>query len=153
MSFKIRGKYYEELPVGTEFYTPARTVNEADVVTFASFSGDYNPLHTDREFAAKAPFGERIAHGLVTLAFVTGLMDKIGIIEGTAQAFLGLEWRFKRPVKFGDTVAARIQIVEARTTSRPGAGIVKFAVAVTNQRNEVVSEGNLDMMMTMKAPS
>ncbi len=153
MSFQIRGKHYEELPVGTEFYTPARTVTEADVVTFASFSGDYNPLHTDREFAAKSPFGERIAHGLVTVAFVLGLVDKIGIIEGTARAFLGLQWKFKRPVKFGDTIAARMKVVESRTTSRPGAGIVKFAVTVNNQRDEVVSEGDLDMMMSMKSSS
>jgi len=150
MPFELRGKYFEELPIGTEFNTPARTVTESDVISFAGLTGDYNPLHTDREFAAKTPFGERIAHGLVSLAFVNGLLDKIGIIEGTAQAFLGLDWRFKKPVMFGDTIAATLKVIEARKTSRPGSGIVKFAVTVTNQRNEEVSGGNLDMMMAVK---
>lgn len=150
MAFKFRGKHFEELPVGTEIDTPARTVTEADVVNFACFSGDYNPLHTDREFAAKTPFGERIAHGLVSLAFVTGLMDKVGFIEGTALAFLGVEWKFKRAVKFGDTIAAHFKVVEARLTSKPGAGIVKFAVTATNQKGEEVSGGILDMMMATK---
>ena len=150
MSFQLRGKYFEELPEGTEFSTPARTVTEADVVTFASFSGDYNPLHTDQEFAAQGPFGERIAHGLVSLAFVTGLMDKIGIIEGTCQAFLGLEWKFKKVVKFGDTIAATLRVAEARVTSRPNSGVVRFAVTVTNQQGEEVSGGILNMLMSTK---
>lgn len=150
MSFQLRGKYYEELPVGTEFSTPARTVTEADVVTFACFSGDYNPLHTDKEFSAKGPFGERIAHGLVTVAFYTGLLDKIGIIEGTGQAFMGLEWSFKKAVKLGDTISCIIKVVEARTTSKPGSGIVKFGVTVKNQRNEEVSGGIMTMMMATK---
>ena len=150
MPSELRGKYFEELPAGTEFTTPARTVTEADVVAFAGFSGDYNPLHTDKEFAAKTPFGERIAHGMVSLAFVTGLLDKIGTIEGTALAFLGLTWKFKKAVKFGDTIAATLKVVEARKTSRPGAGIVKFEVAVTNQNGEEVSGGTMDMMMATK---
>lgn len=151
MPFQLRGKYFEDLPVGTVLYTPARTVTEADVVTFAGFSGDYNPLHTDHEFAKQSIFGERIAHGLVSLAFVTGLMDKIGVLEGTTQAFLGLQWRFKKPVKFGDTLSVKLTVAEARATSRPGSGIVKFAVTVLNQREEEVSGGELDMMMAMRA--
>jgi acyl dehydratase len=153
MSFQIRGKYYEELPVGAEFYTPARTVTEADVVAFACLTGDYNPGHTNRELAAKSAFGERIAHGLLTTAFVLGFLDKIGIIEGTAQAFLGLEMSFRRPVLFDDTISAKLKVVEARLSSRPGAGIVKFAVSVTNQKDEEVSEGRLDMMMSTKSSS
>lgn len=149
MAFQQRGKCFEELTVGTEFFTPGRTVTEADVVTFAAFSGDYNPLHTDREFASQGPFGERIAHGMVTLAFVTGLMDKIGILEGTCVAFLGVEWKFKKAVKFGDTISAQLRVVEARPTSKP-VGIVKYAVTVMNQRGDEVSGGTLDMMMAMK---
>lgn len=150
MTYEFRGKYFDDLKVGDEFHTPARTVTEGDVVTFAGFSGDYNPLHTDEEFAKKSVFGTRIAHGLVSLAIVIGLLDKIGLIEGTALAFLGCEWRFKAPVKFGDTISAKFVVAEARPTSKGDRGIVKFAVSVVNQRGEEVSLGNLDMMMARK---
>lgn len=150
MPYEFRGKYFEDLPVGAEFFTPARTINEADVVAFASFSGDFNPLHTDKEYCAKGPFGERIAHGMVSLAVYTGLLDKIGLVEGTAQAFLGLEWKFTRAVKFGDTISCRIKVAEARKTSRPGSGIVKLGVTIVNQKNEEVSGGIMTMMMATR---
>ena len=65
--------YLEDFAVGQETKTPARIVTESDVAAFAGLSGDYNPVHTDAEFSVKTPFGERIAHGALGLAIVTGL--------------------------------------------------------------------------------
>ena len=63
--------YFEDFQVGQRFTTPARTVTEADVVNFAGVSGDYNPIHTDAEFAKNTPFGQRIAHGLYTASLIS----------------------------------------------------------------------------------
>ena len=71
------GLYYEDFSVGDAVETPARTVTETDVVNFAGLSGDYNPLHTDAAFAAASPFGQRIAHGLLVVAFVSGLLARL----------------------------------------------------------------------------
>ena len=147
MSFQGRGKYYEELTIGSEIPMPTRTVFEVDVVNFACFSGDFAPLHVDRSYASQTIFGDNVAHGLIQLAFVTGWLDKIGLLEGTGQAFHGIEWKWKKPVKFGDTISGTLTVIEGRTSSLPGSGVIKFGVIVTNQRGEEVSEGKMEMMV------
>ncbi len=82
-----RGLYFEEFTLGQEIDSPARTVTEADVMLFAGLSGDYNPLHTDVEYARDTPYGERIAHGLLGLSIASGLAARAGFIEGTTLAF------------------------------------------------------------------
>lgn len=135
-------KYLEDFAVGEEIETPARTVTEADVVAFAGLSGDYNPIHTDAEFAAGTPFGQRIAHGLLGLSIASGLAGRTGMLEGTALAFLAIEdWRFAKPILFGDTVRVRIKVIEARASSKPGAGVLRRRIELVNQRGEVVQSG------------
>ena len=90
----MKRTFYEDYAVGDEFITPARTVTEADVTMFAALSGDYNRLHTDAEYAAQGPFGERIAHGLLGLSIVIGLAYRTEIDPDGAVAFLGLIWKF-----------------------------------------------------------
>jgi len=142
-----RGQYFEEFAVGDEASTSARTITEADVVQFAGLSGDYNPLHTDAEFAKGTPFGQRIAHGLLGLSIASGLADRAGFIEGTTLAFLGLEWKFSKPVLFGDTIHLRTEVVKTRPMKRLGGGLVEFDVRVLNQRDEVVQRGTWRMLM------
>jgi acyl dehydratase len=62
--------YFEDFKVGEKSITHSRTITEADIVNFAALSGDWNPLHVDKEFAHNGPFGERIAHGLLVLSGV-----------------------------------------------------------------------------------
>ena len=82
----------------------ARTITDADVTNFAGISGDFNPLHTDEEFAKQTQFGGRIFHGPGVFAVATGLESRLGIKEGTAIAFLGMTWNLKGAVKIGDTI-------------------------------------------------
>jgi acyl dehydratase len=133
--------YYEDYTLGDEFLTPARTVTEADVVLFAGLSGDYNRLHTDAEYSKGMLFGERIAHGLLGLAIVSGLGYRAGIDPDGALAFLGLTWKFSAPIKIGDTIHAIFRIAALRETSKPDRGIVVEAIRVLNQRGQVVQEG------------
>jgi acyl dehydratase len=129
--------FLDEFKVGMTFETPARTVTEADVVNFAALSGDYNPLHTDEEFAKKGRFGRRIGHGVLTLAILTGLWDRIGIIAGSVEAFYGIDGlKFTRPVFFGDTIHARMKVVDKQ--ERDTSGMVTLSNEVLNQRGETV---------------
>ena len=146
----MSGLYYEDFAVGDEFITPSRTVTEADIVLFAGLSGDYNPLHTDEEFAKQTPFGGRIAHGLLGLSIASGLQARLGVLDGTVIAFLGLTWSFKGPVRAGDTIKLRMKTVEKRASSKPGRGVVKFALSVVNHRGDVVQEGEQVIMLVAK---
>lgn len=139
--------YFEDFTPGTVIPATGRTVTETDVLNFAGVSGDFNVLHVDRTWAADTPFGEPIAHGLLGLAIVSGLMHQTGIINGTIVAFLGLTWRFTGPVKFGDTIRPAMTVRSAKETSKPDRGIVVLNFVVTNQRAERVQEGEFTLMM------
>lgn len=139
--------YFEDFTPGAVIPTVRRTVTEADVMAFAGISGDFNVLHTDRVFAADTQFGQPIAHGLLGLAIVSGLMHQTGIINGTIIGFLGLTWRFTAPVKFGDTIAAEMRVRAVKETSKPDRGVVTLAFSVTNQRDERAQDGEFTLMM------
>jgi acyl dehydratase len=149
----MKRTFYEDYAVGDEFVTPARTVTETDVAMFAALSGDYNRLHTDVEYAAPGPFGERIAHGLLGLSFVIGLAYRTEIDPDGAVAFLGLSWKFSGPIRFGDTIHAVIRIASMRPTRTPDRGIIVQATQLLNQRGELVQAGELTMMLKRKPPS
>ncbi|MAU00131.1 MAG: dehydratase [Anaerolineaceae bacterium] len=138
------GLTYEEFELGAVYDTQARTITEADVVTFAGLSGDYNPLHTDAEAAKNTPFGERIAHGTLTVAISTGMANMTGLMAGTTIALMEQNIQYKGAVKFGDTVRLQMEVIEKRETSKPDRGIVKLAARVLNQRDELV----VDMVWT-----
>jgi len=138
----MRGLYWEEWEVGAEFESPARTVTEADIVAFAGLSGDFNPLHVNEEYCKQTQFGGRIAHGPLVYAIAAGLLFQLHLYDETLIAFLGFEsLKFTRPVKPGDTIRARIKVLEKRETSNPERGVMKRQLHVLNQRGEVVQEG------------
>jgi len=138
----MRGMYWEEWEIGAVFESPARTVTEADIVAFAGISGDYNPLHINEEFCKKTQFGTRIAHGPLVYAIAAGLMFQLHLYDDTLIAFLGFDsLKFTNPVKAGDTIHARVKVLEKRETSNPGRGVMKRELQVVNQRGEVVQEG------------
>ncbi len=147
----ILGLYFEDFQVGDEFVTLGRTVTETDIVNFSGFSGDFNPLHTDAEFAATQPFGGRIAHGMCGFSIAVGLLVRLNILEGTILAFFGIEnWRFKQPLLIGDTIHVIASIAEIKETSKPDRGLVCFDVDVPNQKGVSTMAGRLLTMMKRK---
>ena len=142
-----RGLTYEQFEMGAVYPSQARTVTEADVANFAGLSGDFNPLHTDAEFAKTTPMGERIAHGVLILAMATGMANWMGIFEGTTLALMEQVTRYKGAVKFGDTIRLEMEVIEKKPTSKPEKGVVKFAVRMKNQRDENVVEGEWTLLM------
>lgn len=141
------GKFYEDLNIGDEWVTPARTLTETDLMTYCYLTGDYNPVHTDEEYMKTTQFGERIFHGMCTAAMTSGLVQRLGILEGTVVALLEVNWRFKSPVKIGDTIKVIVRIGDKRETRRPDAGFLVTQRKVVNQRGEVVVEGETKMLI------
>jgi acyl dehydratase len=139
--------YFEDFEIGSEYVTRSRTITEADVMAFAGLSGDFNPLHVDEEFSKNTIFGTRIAHGLLGLSIASGLINQLGIGEGTVIAFLGLTWNFKGAIRFGDTITARERLAEKRETSKNDRGILRMAITVLNQHGDVVQEGEHLLMV------
>ncbi len=145
--YKFRGLYLEDFEIGKEFISPARTVTEADVVNFAGLSGDYNPLHTDEEFAKSTMFGTRIAHGALGFAISTGLSNQMGIFEGTTIAFMECTVKYCAPLKIGDTIHVVIVPTEAKHSSKPGRGVLKQKLTLLNQNGDVIMESEQVLMM------
>ncbi len=138
----MRGLYWEQWEIGAQFESPARTVTEADIVAFAGISGDYNPLHINEEYCKHTPFGTRIAHGPLVYAIAAGLLFQLHLYDDTLIAFLGFDsLKFTKPVKPGDTIHARIKVLEKRETSNSERGVMKRQLQVINQRGEVVQDG------------
>ena len=142
-----RGLYFNEFEVGQIVISPARTITVADVVAFAGLSGDYNPLHTDSEFAEATPYGQRIAHGLLGLSVASGLAARSGFIDGTVQAFTGLTWKFRRPILLGDTIRIKAVVTKTRSMPSMGGGMVVLNVTVLNQRDEAVQRGEWTLLI------
>jgi acyl dehydratase len=143
--------HFEDFVVGDVYRPVGRTITEAEVMEFAGLSNDTNPVHTDAVFAAQSPFGERIAHGLLGLAASGGFLSRVGVIDGTAVALLGVEWAFKAPVRFGDTISAEITVADKREVSDVTRGIVKFSFRLLNQDDTLVQEGQHVFMILRRA--
>ena len=134
-------EYLEDYQVGDTLISPARTITESDVVAFAGLTGDWHPLHTDAEYAAQSPFGQRIAHGMLTLIIGSTLVLRLGTyayLPKSFIAFYGIERvRFTRPVMLGDTIHS-VNRVEQVTMKDETRGILQYHGEVLNQRDEVV---------------
>ncbi len=140
--------HFEDIEVGFRFETPSRTITEADLVAFAGVSGDFNPLHTDRVFAAESIYGERIAHGALVLSLTTGLRQRVGLFDGTLMGLLEIRsWRFSAPVRIGDTIRVVCEVTELRETSKPDRGIMVQRIGVLNQDETAVAGGEFVMML------
>ena len=139
-------RYFDEIDVGDSYESPGRTITEADIVMFAGVSGDYNVIHTDAEFMKTSIFGERIAHGLLGLSVQSGLLSR----AMPPYALLGvaaLRWKFKNPIKIGDTIRVRARVIGKKELDAAGRGIVTLERTVVNQRDEVVQQGETDLLV------
>jgi acyl dehydratase len=145
-------RYFEEIAVGDEYESPGRTITEADIVLFAGLSGDYNILHTDAEFMKRSIFGERIAHGLLGLAIQSGLLTRAMPSYATV-ASASLRWKFKGPIKIGDTIRVRARVSATMESDKPDHGVVTLERQVLNQRDEIVQEGQTDLVVERRPPA
>ena len=144
----ILGKYFEDFEEGLELSSMGRTMTEADIVNFSGFSGDFNPLHTDAQYSSKGMFGERIAHGMCGFSMAIGLIVRLNIFEGTIVAFYGIdEWRFRAPIKIGDTLHSVGKVLEKKESKKENQGMVTFMVDVLNQNGTSVMGGQVKVIV------
>lgn len=130
--------YWEDLAAGAEIVGPGITMTEAHLVSWAGLTGDWVSLHLDSEYAATQPFGQRIAHGPLTMSLTLGLLTQTGIF-GNVRAWLGVDQvRALKPVLIGDTIHPEATLRETRVTRRPELGIWTFNYRTLNQSEEVV---------------
>jgi 3-hydroxybutyryl-CoA dehydratase len=130
--------HFEDFVVDSISTSRSRTITEADIVNFAGLSGDFVELHMSEAYAAKGPFGKRIAHGALVFSISTGLSVQLDQITDTVIAFYGVDkLRFTKPVFIGDTVHIAKKVV-SKEPKGPDRGVVTFETTVLNQRGETV---------------
>src|SRR5689334_4316264 len=101
--------YFEDLSVGlTERLV--KTIESSDVVGFAEVTGDRNPIHLSEHFAAKTPFGGRIAHGLYTASLISAVLGTR--LPGPGAVYISQTLNFRAPVRIGDTVEVLVSVAE-----------------------------------------
>jgi len=144
------GYFYEDSEIGEVFVTQGRTITEADIANFGAVIGDYNPLHFDAEYTKTTFFGQRIAHGMLTLSFATGLVNQLGTNMKTILAFRGLEFTFKAPVFIGDTIHVEMTTTDKADAPKFGGGWVTQAVKIIKQDGTVVQEGKWTALVASK---
>ena len=145
--------YLDDLKVGDEMMSPGRTITESDIVLFAGLTGDWNPLHTDKEFAATTQFGKRIAHGALGFSIHSGLLTRITDFRRiVAIAVMGFkEWQYRAPLFIHDTVRLRIRVEGIRESRKKDRGVLTLKRELINQKDEIVQEGMSDMLI-MRRP-
>jgi 3-hydroxybutyryl-CoA dehydratase len=136
--------YFEDLSVGMR-ETYAKLVKSSDVVGFAEISGDRNPIHLSEHFAAKTPFGGRIAHGLYTASLISAVIGTR--LPGPGAIYISQTLRFLAPVRIGDTVEASVEIVELVEKGRRGKLKCSCAVGET-----LVLEGEAEVKIPSRPP-
>ena len=137
-------KYLKQYKVGETWISKGRTITETDLVMFSAFSGDWYPLHTDREYAEKTPFKQRIAHGMLVLSVATGLYQ---LEPDVVAAFYGMEQvRFTNPTFIGDTIHLEIKITDIQEKNN-GQGMVTVLQEIKKQTGETVAVSVMKVMI------
>lgn len=128
---EIRNKTIRGLTVGDTFVV-SRQFKEADMEKFADITLDYNPIHFDERFVRTKNFNGRICHGLLVASILTEVGGQIGWLASE------MNFRFKRPVYFGDSVECALTITEIGERNRARATAI-----YRNQKGAVVLEADL----------
>ena len=149
-TYQPRGMYYEDMEIGYKVVSAGRTISEADIMAFAGLSGDWNAIHIDAEYAKTAGFGERVAHGLLGLSIASGLAMQLGFIDRTVEAFTSLDWKFRAPIKIGDTIHMEAEVTQKKLVPGGMGGFVTFNIVVKNQRDETTQRGTWTVVVKSK---
>ncbi len=137
---------FESLAVGdaSEWH---KTVTETDVVLYAGITGDFNPVHINAVAAAQSSFGSRIAHGMLTAGFISAAIANG--VPGPGAIYLTQSLTFRQPVRIGDTISARVEILEINQKRRR----VRLATVCRNQEGAVVLDGEAVVLVPAPAPA
>ncbi len=132
--------YFEDFTLGDRFRSPSKTLTDAHFLFFAGMTGDAHPIHYDDEYGRKTRFGQRLAHGLLLTSLTAVGASTLGpLIEDSIVAFVEQSSRFVAPAFIGDTILPEHEVTALER--KRSAGLVTLRVTLTNQRRELVLEG------------
>src|SRR4030042_4597896 len=137
----VEGKSMRELKIGDSAQISKR-ITERDINDFARATGDFNPVHLDQAYAEKTFFKGRIAHGLLSLGFISAILGNI--LPGHGAIYLSQEVKFLASVRIGDTITAKVEVMELI----PEKNRVKFRTTCINQEGKIVVDGTAWAMPT-----
>jgi 3-hydroxybutyryl-CoA dehydratase len=131
---KMIGKTIDELKIGdiAEF---SKTVSESDIYQFAGVTGDFNPAHINEDYAKKTFFKTRIAHGMLSAGFISTVIGTK--LPGTGSIYIKQDLSFLAPVRIGDTITARVEVIEIMD----GKNRVRLRTVCVNQEGTQVLDG------------
>jgi 3-hydroxybutyryl-CoA dehydratase len=128
------GKTIDTLKVGDSAQV-TNTITEAVINDFAKATGDFNPIHLDQAYAEKSFFKGRVAHGALSVGYISSVLGNL--LPGPGSIYLSQEVKFLAPVRIGDTITARVEVIDLI----PDRNRVKFKTTCTNQTGKVIADG------------
>ena len=132
--FITKGKSIHQLKIGDSAQI-SKTITEKDISDFARVTGDFNPLHLDQAYAEKTIFKGRIAHGLLSVGLLSTVLGNI--LPGHGTIYLSQEIKFLAPVRIGDTITAKVEVLELISEKNRA----KFRTTCMNQDGKEVADG------------
>lgn len=128
------GKTIDTLKVGDSAQI-TNTITDAVINDFAKATGDFNPIHLDQTYAEKTFFKGRVAHGALSVGYISSVLGNL--LPGPGSIYLSQEVKFLAPVRIGDTITAKVEIIDLI----PDRNRVKFKTTCTNQEGKVIADG------------
>ncbi len=138
------GKTIDQIKVGDEAKF-AKTVAESDIYLYAGITGDFNPAHVNEAYAQNTFFKTRIAHGMLTAGFLSAVIANQ--LPGPGTIYLRQELNFRFPVRIGDTITARVEVMEVIEDRNR----VRLSTVCSSQDGTVVLDGEA-LVSPPKAP-
>jgi len=135
----MKGKTIAELQIG-DCAEHSKTISESDVYLFAGITGDLNPAHIDAQTAGRSMFKERIAHGMLSAGLISAVLGMY--LPGPGTIYLSQTLKFTAPVKFGDTITARAEVID-RNVER---NRITLKTVCVNQDGKTVLDGEAVVM-------
>jgi 3-hydroxybutyryl-CoA dehydratase len=133
----------DELPIKVgDTASFSRIVTDDDIQAFARVSGDNQPLHLDDAFASKTRFRMRIAHGMLSAAYISAALGT-KLAPGAVVVYLGQTMRFRLPVRIGDTITAACEVTAIDADKR----IATIRTDCTNQNGDAVLTGEATVLL------
>lgn len=130
----MTGKTIKQIKLGDTAYF-SKTVSESDVYLYAGITGDLNPAHINEAHAKNTFFKTRIAHGMLTAGFISNILGMQ--LPGPGTIYMRQSLNFLAPVRFGDTITAKVEVVEVIAEKNR----VRLKTTCTNQEGTVVLDG------------
>ncbi len=130
----MTGKTIRNIHIGDKAEI-SKTVSETDIYLYAGITGDFNPAHLDETYARETFFKTRIAHGMLTAGFISAALANR--LPGPGSIYLHQEMDFIAPVHIGDTITARVEVIEINAEKNR----VRFRTHCYNQEGTCILDG------------